>query len=487
MPENLDQLRARAGIGLLVFLWGQLPVIFAVAALRGDDWLLPVLIGVALAGAASLVWTMNRQGLAGRLMIGIALVGLISVIVYQLAGHPWQIDLHMAYFSVLAMLCVFCDWRVILVSALAIALHHLGMNAVYPAAVFPDGADFNRVIVHAVVVAGEAAALIWLTASLPAILESWVNRQRDDDMRVAAERAAFLRQQQDARDRTEHERRELLSGLAAQFQTSVQSLVTAIVDDVSAVEGRAQHVAETAEQTNHRAMTVASAAEQASANVETVASATEQLSASVSEIGRQVSESTRIAAVAVEEAGRTNQTVGSLSDAAQKIGEIVDLINSIAAQTNLLALNATIEAARAGDAGRGFAVVASEVKNLAHQTGKATEDIQAQVGAMQEVTALAVGAIRSIGGTIERMSEITTTIAAAVEQQGAAIEEIARNLQQAAEGTQTVTGSIGEVSRSASETGQMVGDTLEFIRGLKDQAGRLTQEVEDFLAQIESA
>src|SRR5205807_2315310 len=188
-------------------------------------------------------------------------------------------------------------------------------------------------------------------------------------------------------------------------------------------------------------------------NVQSVASATEEMASSVNEISRQVQGSARIAGDAVEQAQKTNDRVAELAKAAARIGDVVELINTIAGQTNLLALNATIEAARAGDAGRGFAVVASEVKALAQQTAKATGEIGQQVTGIQAATQDSVDAIKEIGGTIEKLSEISSAIAAAVEEQGAATQEIARNVQQAAQGTQQVTSNITDVQRGAAENG----------------------------------
>ncbi len=294
-----------------------------------------------------------------------------------------------------------------------------------------------------------------------------------------------LRADQD-RERQEAEiaKRRLMGQLADGFEGSMRGVVNALAHTVTQLQADAQGLSATADQTNRQAVAVAAAAEEASSNVETVAAATEELSSSVSEISRQVSESSRIASVAVEEANKTNLTVASLTEAAQKIGEVVGLINNIASQTNLLALNATIEAARAGEAGKGFAVVASEVKNLANQTAKATEDIQGQVGQMQTVTGTAVTAIKGITGTIQRMSEITTTIASAVEEQGAATREIARNVQQAASGTRDVSGNIGGVTQAAGETGQMAGSVLGAASELSSQTDRLRQEVDGFVSRV---
>ncbi len=283
------------------------------------------------------------------------------------------------------------------------------------------------------------------------------------------------------------EKRRTMNQLADGFESSFRSVVDALSQAVTQLQADAQGLSATADQTNRQAVAVAAAAEQATANVQTVAAATEQLSSSVNEISRQVSESSRIAGVAVDEANKTNVTVAGLSEAAQKIGEVVGLINNIASQTNLLALNATIEAARAGEAGKGFAVVASEVKNLANQTAKATDDIQGQVGQMQAVTGTAVDAIKGITGTIQRMSEITTTIASAVEEQGAATREIARNVQQASTGTREVSSNIGSVTQAAGEAGHMAGSVLGATKELARQTDRLRQEVDGFVRRVRNS
>jgi methyl-accepting chemotaxis protein len=179
--------------------------------------------------------------------------------------------------------------------------------------------------------------------------------------------------------------------------------------------------------------------------------------------------------------------VNELSDASRRIGDVVELINTVASQTNLLALNATIEAARAGDAGRGFAVVASEVKALAEQTAKATGDISHQINGIQAATQESVGAIKEIGDTIGRMSEIASTIASAVEQQGAATQEISRNVQQAAQGTMQVTSNITDVQRGATATGSASTQVLSAAQSLSGESARLKLEVGKFLDSVRAA
>ncbi len=291
-----------------------------------------------------------------------------------------------------------------------------------------------------------------------------------------------------AAERASRERRAAtLERLFAEFQDIATGVVGAVSSASIQLEANAGSMSTVAEHTSHQAAAVTTAAEQAAVNVQTVAAATEQLNSSTAEIGRQVTQSARIAADAVEEARHTNSTVEGLATAAQKIGEVVGLINSIASQTNLLALNATIEAARAGEAGKGFAVVASEVKNLAQQTAQATEEIAAQVTGMQTATGGTVVAIRAIGATIERLSEIAATIASAVEEQGAATQEIARNVQEAAAGNAEVTRIIGGVTEAANQTGLGAAEVLGASTELSRQSERLRAEVDGFIVKVRAA
>jgi methyl-accepting chemotaxis protein len=295
------------------------------------------------------------------------------------------------------------------------------------------------------------------------------------------------RQREAEENEVRQARQENIDKLTSGFGDTVEEVLTAVASQSTEMESSAQSMTEIAKQTLDESMTVASAAEQASASVQTVSSAAEELSASISEISRQVSHSAEISGRAVEAAEGTNQTIRDLAEGAQRIGEVVDLINDIANQTNLLALNATIEAARAGDAGKGFAVVASEVKNLASQTAQATEDIGAQISGIQNTTHEAVAAIESIGSTIAEMSEISTAIASAVEEQGAATGEISRNVQEAARGTEDVSKSIITVKSGSEQTGDASGNVLTASRELAQRFQGLRSEVESFLTDIKAA
>jgi methyl-accepting chemotaxis protein len=306
-----------------------------------------------------------------------------------------------------------------------------------------------------------------LKAEEKAVLEAQSKRQQDDIL--AGQR------------RTE------MIKLADAFEGAVGEIVSTVSTASTELEQSAKALTSTAERTQEITVAVASASEEASANVQSVATATEQLSSSVNEISRQVQDSARIAADAVGQARATTERVSELSKAASRIGDVVELINTIAGQTNLLALNATIEAARAGDAGRGFAVVASEVKALAEQTAKATGEIGQQIAAIQTATDQSVGAIGQISNTIEALAEIASTVAAAVEEQGAATQEIARNVQQAAHGTEEVSSRITDVQRGATATGTASTQVLSSAQSLSRDSNRLQMEVGRFLQTVRAA
>ncbi len=272
--------------------------------------------------------------------------------------------------------------------------------------------------------------------------------------------------------------------IADTFETCIKAVVDQLGKAAERLENEARTMSSAAQSTSERSVAGAAAAEQATNSVETVAAAAEQLTVSLSSLGDQTKAAASRSASAVSDAERTNGTVESLASSAQKIGEVVQLINSIAGQTNLLALNATIEAARAGEAGKGFAVVAAEVKSLASQTGKATSEIDSQITAIQDASANAVSAIRGIATAIRDVNESVSQSAVSVSEQSAATGEISRNVQQAAVGTQQVSAIIADVAESAKTSGRSATQVLNLAQHLKMDAERLDQEVDSFLRRI---
>lgn len=294
-------------------------------------------------------------------------------------------------------------------------------------------------------------------------------------------------EQKQAELRAAEERKADMRRLADEFQRAVGGIIETVSQASTQLESAASSLTNTAESTQQLSTMVAAASEQTSTNVQGVAAASEQLSSTVTEIARQVQESSTIANSAVVQAHKTNDSVSELSLSADRIGDVVGLINNIASQTNLLALNATIEAARAGEAGKGFAVVAQEVKALATQTARATNEISTQISGMQTATREAVQSIQEITATINRMSEIAGAIAAAVEEQGATTQEISRNVSEAAKGTSEVAMSITEVNKGASETGSASSQVLSSAKALSSESRNLKAEVETFLSTVRAA
>jgi methyl-accepting chemotaxis protein len=299
--------------------------------------------------------------------------------------------------------------------------------------------------------------------------------------------AARSRAEQDAEREAKIARAQKLDGLTRDFESKTQALAASLSAAARQLQAAAQSMVGTADGASQQSTAVAAASEQASTNVDTVASATEELASSIRQIAQQVAESATISARAAEEAQRTDHTVKALAEGAHKIGEVVELINSIAAQTNLLALNATIEAARAGSAGKGFAVVATEVKALAAQTANATGEIAGQIGQIQSATKEAVEVIGRVATTIAEVNRIATAIAAAIEEQGAATADIARTVTQAAHGTREVSTNVAGLQRAATGTRGTAEQVLAAAGELSGRARDLTDGLATYLAGTKAA
>jgi len=483
--DAIGALRAQTARFLMVFLGLNLPIVIVV------DWLVQGGPGYpsAIAGAVTLsvVAVARLAGAAtGRYFLSVGLMLMVGAMLAAMAGHPWQTDIHMYFFATLAMLTAFCDWRTILLGTATVALHHLILNFLLPMAIFPGGADFFRVVIHAVIVLVEAGVLIWLSQKLVAAFS-----RSEEAVTVAteakeeAQRLAELESRREAQ--LKQERQQMQTRLAGEFEAKVGNLVHQLEAEANRLRSLAGSMSGAASDNAAGAEGARTAVESASGGAQRIASAADGLSGSVNEIMGQVTRSGEITAVAVQDAVRTSASVAELSDAAQRIGDVVQLINDIAGQTNLLALNATIEAARAGEAGKGFAVVASEVKNLANQTAKATEDITSQVTAIQTATRNSVEAMRGIEGTIVRINEIANQVAEAVRRQGSATQEIAGNAQSVSQGANHALTLTGQLAGSASSAKSTAQELLSAVDSLGQQTNHMNEEVKRFVMSLRAA
>ncbi len=305
----------------------------------------------------------------------------------------------------------------------------------------------------------------------------WVATHEDVTERRTADRQRLAM-------KTQEERRATVDAALDTFRGSVERVLTMVGGGVQSMKDTAASLFASSEQTARHADAAVTASNEASANVETAAAATGELNSSIGEIGAQLDRTTGVVRTAVAEAEATDLKIAGLADAAQRIGDVIKLIRDIAGQTNLLALNATIEAARAGESGRGFAVVASEVKSLAVQTAKATEEIAAQIQAVQGLSDSAVAAIRSISGRMHEIQDYTSAVAAAVEQQSAATGEISHNVANAAQGTVTALAVLSEMAGAATATRGSAETVLTASKSMETAVANLRAEVESFLGKV---
>ncbi|MBO0345621.1 chemotaxis protein [Roseibium sp. CAU 1637] len=487
VSNSLDRLREAFSKYVVYFIWMNVLLIMV------SSWWHPHAPTVILSGAALLVgaaatgtWIKFGTKAETRLATSISLAALVGLLVASMAsegqGSSFQIDAHMYFFAVMAVLTGWVDWRSIVAYSAVVAVHHLTLNFALPWAVFPDGSNFLRVVFHAAIVVVEASILLWVVSQLERAFVG-VEKSRTD-AEAANIQASSMQQAEEHRMEGERQRQALIGVRIQEFRDEIESKLASVTTQVRQMRDASQNLGGVAEDTSGRASQASRAAETASQNVQTVASAAEELSASINEITRQVDETTRIVAQATDSVQTSNRKVAGLSESANRIGEVVTLIQAIAEQTNLLALNATIEAARAGEAGRGFAVVASEVKELATQTSKATEEIGAQIAAIQGETKDAVEAISAIATTMDQVNNYTATIAAAVDEQGSATNEISRNVAEAANGTGIVASSVGGLTEAAETTTSSAASVADVAAELEREAEQMRQAVDDFLKDV---
>jgi len=482
----LMTLRTKSAQFLVYFLLGHIPATAVICLLLGVPWVAATGITAVLAIAAAGMWFWRGPANETLYIIAVALLGTVAALVFAMAGHPWQIDMHMYFFAALAMLAALCDWRTLVVAAAVAAVHHLSLNFLLPYAVFPDGGDFFRVVLHALIVVLETGVLIWMTGRI-----STAFTESEEAASAAAKAEEAMREAQKAeeesRDALEDERRRALDQMATKLESEIGGMADSVAAASSELNQHADGLRTSAEQVQGAASQSAESSRAAGEDVTRAADAVQELGRTTAEISQMAGQSGATTRQAVEEARKTNEAVTGLADAGTKIGEVVGLIQDIAEQTNLLALNATIEAARAGDAGKGFAVVANEVKALASQTAKATENISNLISGMQSASGGAVSAIQGIGDTIEKVAETVAAIEGAVGRQEAVTRQISDTVSLVSEKSRSAADRVATVQTVANDSQAACNDVKTVASSLSEQSQELNTRLKDVLLTLRAS
>ncbi len=485
MNWTLTDLR-RGVAGVLIGLaFIHVPLLVLSFRLHGEDSLVPPAAAAAMAGFALLLYARLGAALVTQLVIAIVLIGQVSMLVYSFAGHPWQPDMHMYYFAVLALLAGFCDWRPIVMGAALTALHHLALQYVLPAAVFYQGGSLLRVLLHAGIVVVETSFLVAMAVFTERMFV--MNADNLARAREVAERERAAGVQEKRLADALASRAEVLRDMVSQFRGRMDEAMTVLDGSTEAMQSGSRELTGTSDLVRQQSALVSDAADTTMAGIDHLAAAANELAASISEIGRNVSYSASGSKGAADLARNASAELEALVRSSENVGTVVEIIRGIAAQTSMLALNATIEAARAGEMGRGFAVVASEVKSLSAQTAKATEEVSSQIGAMQTASQRSLHAIRDIVEAIGDVESVADAIARSVQEQGHATAEIARQVQLASHGARSSAGVVDNFEALTVRTHGAAEHLQAAADALAAQAQGIRQEVAGFCGRIAAA
>ncbi len=484
MTLTLPGLRDLAARWLVGLAFLHVPLLAILSLLR-DGGPAPAVGAFLLASAALLAYLHFAATIVTRCAIAVALIGQVSILVASFAGHPWQPDMHMYYFAVLALLAGFCDWRPIVLGAALTALHHLVLQFALPAAVFYQGGDILRVLLHAVIVVVETAFLAVIAMMTARIFaQNDANLRRAEEIaereRLAGEREKGLAEEAGARAQTLHR---IVEG----FQQQMDGAMAVLDQAAEAMQASARDLTGASDQARQQIAVVSRSSGETTRSIEQTAAASQQLASSIAEIGRNVTQSAGSSQAAASLARAASAEIEALARTGESVGAVVEIIRGIAAQTSMLALNATIEAARAGAMGKGFAVVASEVKTLSAQTASATDEIARSIEAIQVTTQRSLKSMREIVDAIGEVETISVAIAYAVGEQDRATAEIAHEVQVSSDGAHHSAQILNTFESVTARTHGAAEGLQSSSDELAAQAQQIRREVAEFCERVAAA
>lgn len=485
MIWSLSAVRHRVTLALLALGLLHVPLLALAFWTNGGSGIVPVALAALTVLLAIASYRLVGPAIVTQLVIAAMLIGQVSILVFSFAGHPWQPDIHMYYFAVLALLAGFCDWRPILMGAVLTAVHHLVLQYALPAAVFYQGGNLWRVMLHAVIVIIETSFLAVFAVVLQRMFA--VNEQNLARAQEVAERERIAGDKERNLAEELGRRAEMLRDVVAGFRAQMEQAMAVLDHSAAAMNTEAGALTETSDHVRRQTTMVSDSAAGTMDSIDHLSAASTELVASIGEIGRNAGQSADGSKVAAELARRASAEIEHLAQSSENVGAVVEIIRGIAAQTSMLALNATIEAARAGEMGRGFAVVASEVKTLSAQTAKATDEVSQQIGTMQQASQRSLKAIRDIVEAIGDVESIANAIALSVDEQSRATAEIAHQVRLSFEGAQRSADVAGGFEVMTRQTHGAAQQLQSAASALAQQAHDIRREVASFCGRVATA
>ena len=445
--------------------------------------IVPLAMQIALTAIAFLGSHLLKDSASSRDFSAMSLALTPAVLVYILSGHSWQLDAHMYFFAALAMVTAFQSVRAILFAATAIAIHHLTLNFVLPAALFPDSANFLRVVFHAVIVVIETGVLVLITLAL-----NKMYRNVSDD-KARAEEA--LKQAEEAQKSVlaaevaaQKERVAQAQDIARKLEQTAGDVIKVFAREAESLYKVSTQISSLVDETSTVTQDVSTQSEETKQHVSAVLGAAQELSASIREISANVHDTISSTGKCVDAANMSKETLNALQKAVSEIDGVIQAITDVAEQTNLLALNATIEAARAGEMGKGFAVVAGEVKALANQTHNMTAEITSRVNTVKSNAQETFVRVEDIIKQIGEVNNKTSIVASAIEEQSAATQEIEHSIKRVSDSTERVSSKIVQIKNISNKSDEGKDALLQASQIIKNKSTELQSGVNEVIKNI---